>query len=318
MRRGLRGLVPARRTPGISPAQPATVCVPRFLLGLSDRQAAEAVRCRIDFTCALAMELDDPGLHHSVPADFRERLARDDRADHLFDLALARLKEAGLVRERTTQRTDSTHILAAVRDLARLELVTEVVPAPPEGDAHPPLLAADAVVEAASVRGIGRIAAVDLRALSEDRTRRGSIRPWPTCCALVRPRTRPNAPHRRSPRLCCPVCAVGCRPGRHPRSPRRSPAMCARYAGLGEPPADAFGLGRETSRPGRLAAPARSRHVRRRSPLRPARIQGDQKTLRLTSSHTSLTDESAREHARASDLDHRCTPRTTADQVDIT
>ena len=113
--------------PGLSPAQLATVCVLQFLLGLSDRQAAEAVRCRIDFKYALAMELDDPGFHHSVLADFRDRLAEDDRADRLLDLALARLKEAGLVRERTTQRTDSTHVLAAVRDLTRLELVTEAV-----------------------------------------------------------------------------------------------------------------------------------------------------------------------------------------------
>ncbi|MFE3907811.1 transposase [Streptomyces sp. NPDC059153] len=113
--------------PGLSPAQLATVCVLQFLLGLSDRQAAEAVRCRIDFKYAMAMELDDPGFHHSVLADFRDRLAEDDRADRLLDLALARLKEAGLVRERTTQRTDSTHVLAAVRDLTRLELITEAV-----------------------------------------------------------------------------------------------------------------------------------------------------------------------------------------------
>ncbi|MEV6162189.1 hypothetical protein AB0L71_09705 [Streptomyces sp. NPDC052052] len=73
------------------------------------------------------MELDDPGGRHRVPADFRERLALDDRADRLCDLALARLKEAGLVRERTTQRTNSTHVLAAVRDLGRPELVTEAV-----------------------------------------------------------------------------------------------------------------------------------------------------------------------------------------------
>ncbi|MFC0842234.1 MULTISPECIES: transposase [Streptomyces] len=38
----------------------------QFLLGLSDGQAAEAVRCRIDFTYAMAMELDDPGFHHSA------------------------------------------------------------------------------------------------------------------------------------------------------------------------------------------------------------------------------------------------------------
>ncbi|MGP3634319.1 IS1182 family transposase [Streptomyces sp. 24-1644] len=113
--------------PGLSPAQLATVCVLQFLLGLSDRQAAEAVRCRIDFKYAMAMELDDPGFHHSVLADFRDRLAEDDRADRLLDLALARLKEAGLVRERTTQRTDSTHVLALVRDLTRLELITEAV-----------------------------------------------------------------------------------------------------------------------------------------------------------------------------------------------
>src|SRR6185369_11234671 len=65
---------------------------------------------------------------HSVLGDFRERLLEEDgRADRLLDLALARLKEAGLVRERATQRTDSTHVLAAVRGLTRLELVTEAV-----------------------------------------------------------------------------------------------------------------------------------------------------------------------------------------------
>ncbi|WP_230993708.1 transposase [Streptomyces endocoffeicus] len=121
------GWYPRDGRPGLSPAQLATVCVLQFLLGLSARQTAEAVRCRIDFKYALAMELDDPGFHHSVLADFRERLAQDDRADRLLDLSLARLKEAGLVRERTTQRTDSTHVLAAVRDLTRLELITEAV-----------------------------------------------------------------------------------------------------------------------------------------------------------------------------------------------
>ncbi|MGX1372908.1 IS5 family transposase [Streptomyces canus] len=59
----------------------------QFLLGLSDRQAAEAVRCRIDFKYAMAMELDDPGFHHSVLGDFRDRLAEDGRADRLLDLA---------------------------------------------------------------------------------------------------------------------------------------------------------------------------------------------------------------------------------------
>ena len=121
------GWYPRDGRPGISPAQLATVSVLQFLLGLSDRDAAEAVRCRIDFKYALGLDLDDPGFHHSVLGDFRERLLEEGRADRLLDLALARLKEAGLVRERTAQRTGSTHVLAAVRGLTRLELVTEAV-----------------------------------------------------------------------------------------------------------------------------------------------------------------------------------------------
>ncbi|MFF3357366.1 transposase [Streptomyces sp. NPDC002917] len=79
------GGYPRDGRPGLSPAQLATVCVLQFLLGLSDRQAAEAVRCRIDFKYAMAMELDDPGFqYHSVLADFRERVAQDDRADRLL------------------------------------------------------------------------------------------------------------------------------------------------------------------------------------------------------------------------------------------
>ncbi len=67
------------------------------------------------------------GLPPQRAGRFRDRLLEEERADRLLDLALARLKEAGLVRERTAQRTDSTHVLAAVRDLTRLELVTEAV-----------------------------------------------------------------------------------------------------------------------------------------------------------------------------------------------
>jgi transposase len=122
------GWYPRDGRPGISPAQLAAVSVLQFLLGLSGRDAAEAVRCRIDFKYALGLALDDPGFRRSVPGDFRDRLPEEEgRADRLLDLALARLKEAGLVSGRTTQRTGSTHVLAAVRGLTRLELVTGAV-----------------------------------------------------------------------------------------------------------------------------------------------------------------------------------------------
>ncbi|MBS2547429.1 transposase [Catenulispora sp. NL8] len=48
------GWYPRDGRPELSPAQLATVCVLQFLLDLSDRQAAESVRCRIDFKYALA------------------------------------------------------------------------------------------------------------------------------------------------------------------------------------------------------------------------------------------------------------------------
>jgi hypothetical protein len=51
----------------------------------------------------------------------------EGRADKLLDLALEKIRAVGLVRERGRQRTDSTHILATVRDLTRLELVTDAM-----------------------------------------------------------------------------------------------------------------------------------------------------------------------------------------------
>ncbi|MBB5120186.1 transposase [Streptomyces eurocidicus] len=91
---GLVAWHPRDRRPGISPAQPALVCVLQHLHHLSDRQAAEVARCRIDVKYVLGLELDDPGFHHSVLRDFRDRLAQEDRADLLLGLALKRPKEA--------------------------------------------------------------------------------------------------------------------------------------------------------------------------------------------------------------------------------
>ncbi|MGW3684538.1 hypothetical protein [Streptomyces prasinus] len=65
------------------------------------------------------MSLDDPGFHHSVLTDFRDRLGQGDRADHLLSLALDRLREAGMIKERGRQRTDSTQVLSAARELTR-------------------------------------------------------------------------------------------------------------------------------------------------------------------------------------------------------
>ncbi|WP_329459156.1 transposase [Streptomyces sp. NBC_01497] len=113
--------------PGLSPAQLATVSVLQFLLELSDRQAAESVRNRIDFKCALAMDLEDPGFHHSVLADFRERLAVEGRVDKLRDLALEKIRLSAWCGSAAGSAPTPPTSRRAVRDLTRLELVTEAM-----------------------------------------------------------------------------------------------------------------------------------------------------------------------------------------------
>ncbi|WP_435859321.1 transposase [Streptomyces tanashiensis] len=70
----------------------------QYALNLSDRQAAEAVRCRIDFKYALGLELEDLCFRHSVLSDFRDRLAEGYHADRLPGLALTRIRRAGCSR----------------------------------------------------------------------------------------------------------------------------------------------------------------------------------------------------------------------------
>ena len=61
-----RSLYPRRGQPGLAPWRLALVTVFQFLEHLSDRQAADAVRARIDWKYALGLELTDPGFHFSV------------------------------------------------------------------------------------------------------------------------------------------------------------------------------------------------------------------------------------------------------------
>ena len=99
----------------------------QYAENLTDRQTARAVACRIDWKYALGMELTEPGLHHSVLSEFRDRLAQGGRANRLLTVMVDRLAEASLVKCRGRARTDLTHLLAAVRRLSRVELVAETM-----------------------------------------------------------------------------------------------------------------------------------------------------------------------------------------------
>jgi len=89
-------LYPALGQPAYAPWRLALVTLMQFREGLSDRQAAEAVRGRIDWKYLLARVLDAA-------------------------------REGGLLKARGRQRTDSTHVLAAIRTLNRLELMGETL-----------------------------------------------------------------------------------------------------------------------------------------------------------------------------------------------
>ena len=120
-------LFPAQGQPAQSPACLALITVMQFAEGLSDRQAADAVRSRIDWKYALGLELTDPGFDASVLSEFRGRLIAGQAELLLFETLLNRLRDAGLIKPRGQQRTDSTHVLAAIHTLSRLEFIGETL-----------------------------------------------------------------------------------------------------------------------------------------------------------------------------------------------
>lgn len=116
-----------RGQPAESPGLLSLVIVMQYAEGLTDRQAAEAVGSRIDWKYVLGLEIDAPALPHSLLSDFRSRLLTGGQAQKLFDTLVELLKEQGWFKGSRRQRTDSTHVLAAIRDLNRLELVGETL-----------------------------------------------------------------------------------------------------------------------------------------------------------------------------------------------
>src|SRR5487761_1440556 len=128
-----------RGRPGWPPSRLALVTVLQRAEKLTDRAAAEAVRTRIDWQYLLGLPLDDPGFDHTVLAEFRARVAEAGLEQRALDALLARLTADGLVKAGGKQRTDSTHVTAAVAALNRLELAGESVRAALEAlaAAHP-------------------------------------------------------------------------------------------------------------------------------------------------------------------------------------
>jgi hypothetical protein len=101
------------------------VSVLQYCEGLTDRQAVQAMAGRIDWKYALGLELADTGCDFSVLSEFRDRLVARDAGVRILDTILDAAREKGLLKTRGRARTDSTHVVGAIRQINRLELVGE-------------------------------------------------------------------------------------------------------------------------------------------------------------------------------------------------
>jgi transposase len=113
--------------PAESPARLAMVLVLAHLEDLTDIAAADAVRARLDWKYLLALPLDDPGFDASILVDFRARLLAHGAETRLLTTLLETLETNGVLKARGRQRTDSTHVLAHMRERSRVELVMETM-----------------------------------------------------------------------------------------------------------------------------------------------------------------------------------------------
>ncbi len=113
--------------PAFCPWRLALITIMQYVEGLTDRQAADAVRGRLDWKYALGLDLTDSGFDFSVLSEFRDRLIKGGLEQQLFEQMLNVFKEKELLKAPQKQRTDSTHILAAIRVLDRLENIGQTL-----------------------------------------------------------------------------------------------------------------------------------------------------------------------------------------------
>jgi transposase len=111
--------------PPINPIILSLVTIFQYLEDIPDRVAASFVKTRLDWKYALHLPLDDSGFHYSDLCNFRKRLLSHGKESLIFDELLESIRTLGFLKKRKYQRSDSTHVLAKVCHLSRLENLSE-------------------------------------------------------------------------------------------------------------------------------------------------------------------------------------------------
>jgi transposase len=113
--------------PGYSPVILAFVSVFQCMERLADRQAAQALRMRLNWKHALHLPLEDAGFDFSVLSEFRDRLIEGKAEKWVFEKLVEEIRAMGLIKERGKQRSDNIAMLVKVRRLSRIEMGVETL-----------------------------------------------------------------------------------------------------------------------------------------------------------------------------------------------
>jgi IS5 family transposase len=115
-----------RGRPSIPADVVASVMVLQALEGLSDRDAARALRDRISWKVACGLALDDEGFDYSVLTYWRARLRESERPERIFDAVRSVIDATGILKGKTRRALDSTLLDDAV---ATQDTVTQLIAA---------------------------------------------------------------------------------------------------------------------------------------------------------------------------------------------
>jgi IS5 family transposase len=115
-----------RGRPSIPADVVASVMVLQALEGLSDRDAARALRDRISWKVACGLALDDEGFDFSVLTYWRTRLRKSERPERIFDAVRSVIDATGVLKGKTRRALDSTLLDDAV---ATQDTVTQLIAA---------------------------------------------------------------------------------------------------------------------------------------------------------------------------------------------